>query len=207
MVVETGNPSLQERSAQEWLNRHWVAAAVCAAILLTVLMPILARCWSPAWLLVFAMLPIYMFHQVEEHTGDRFRVFVNQHVFHGAEGLTSLAVLWINLPGVWGVGLVSIYAATFLNIGWGLSMVYLVLVNSVAHIVAAVLWRGYNPGLWTALALFIPVGTLALFEVARVRGVEPIHHVVGLAVAAAIHAAIVVHTRGRAAKVERQPIR
>lgn len=191
---------------QEWLNRHWVAAALCTAISLTVLMPILAQRWPPAWLLIFAMLPIYMFHQVEEHTGDRFRVFVNQHVFHGLEALTPLAVLWINLPGVWGVGLLSIYAATFLNIGWGLSMVYLVLVNAVAHIVAAVLWREYNPGLWTALALFVPVGTLALFEIARVPGVEPIHHVAGLAVGIAIHAAIVVYTRGRAAKVMRQPI-
>jgi hypothetical protein len=191
---------------QEWLNRHWVPGALCTAILLTVLMPVLAQRWSPAWLLIFAMLPIYMFHQVEEHTGDRFRVFVNEHVFHGVEALTPLAVLWINLPGVWGVGLLAIYAATFLSIGWGLSMVYLVLLNAVAHIVAAVLWREYNPGLWTALSLFVPVGTLALFEIARVPSVEPIHHVAGLAVGITIHAAIVVHTRGRAAKLGRQPI-
>jgi hypothetical protein len=104
------------------------------------------------------------------------------------------------------VGLLSIYAATFLNIGWGLSVVYLVLVNALAHILAAVLWREYNPGLWTALVLFVPVGTLALFEIARLPGVEPIHHVVGLAVAVAIHAAIVVHTRGRAAKIAKQPL-
>jgi hypothetical protein len=82
---------------QEWLNGHWAAAGLCTAILLTVLMPVLAQRWPLAWLLIFAMLPIYMFHQVEEHTGDRFRVFVNQHVFHGVEALTPLAVLWINL--------------------------------------------------------------------------------------------------------------
>jgi hypothetical protein len=61
-------------------------------------MAILAQKWPSAWLLIFAMLPAYMFHQVEEHTGDRFRVFVNQHVFHGVEALAPLAVLWINLP-------------------------------------------------------------------------------------------------------------
>jgi hypothetical protein len=191
--------SKQECPTQEWLNRHWVPAALCAAILFS--LPILAQYWPPAWLLIFVMLPTYMFHQVEEHAGDRFRVFVNQHVFHGAEALTPLAVLWINLAGVWGVGLLSIYAATFLNIGWGLSMVYLVLVNAVAHIVAAVLWRTYNPGLWTALAMFVPLGTLALFEVARAPGVERTHHVVGIVVAIGIHAAIVVYTRGKAAKI------
>lgn len=189
---------------QEWLNRYWVAAALCAAILLALLTPIEALHFRPSWLLVFALLPIYMFHQVEEHTRDRFRIFVNQHVFHGVEALTPLAVLWINLPGVWGVGLLSIYAATFVNVGWGLSMVYLVLVNAVAHIVAAALWREYNPGLWTALALFVPVGTLALFEVARVPGVEPIHHLAGLAVGLGIHAAIVIYTRGKAARMVKE---
>lgn len=70
---------------QQWLNQHWVTAALCMAILLTVLMPVLARQRPSAWLLIFAMVPSYMFHQVEEHTGDRFRVFVNQHVFHAVE--------------------------------------------------------------------------------------------------------------------------
>ena len=189
---------------QQWLNRFWVSAALCMAISLALLMPILAQQRSSAWLLIFSMLPAYMFHQVEEHTGDRFRVFVNQHVFHGVEALSPLAVLWINLPGVWGVGLVSIYAASFLNVGWGLSMVYLVLVNSVAHIVAAILWREYNPGLWTALILFVPLGTVALLQTARAPGVGPIQHATGLAVAIGIHAAIVVYTRGQAAKILRQ---
>ena len=191
---------------QQWLNRHWAAAALCMAILLALLMPILAQHWPSAWLLIFAMLPAYMFHQVEEHTGDRFRLFVNQHVFHGAKALTPLAVLWINLPGVWGTGLFSIYAASFLSIGWGLSIVYLVLVNAVAHIVAAILWREYNPGLWTALILFVPLGTLALLQIARVPGVDHIHHAAGITVAIGIHAAIVVYTRAKAGKILRQRV-
>ena len=191
---------------QQWLNRNWVAAALCMAILLALLMPIFAQHWPSAWLLVFAMLPAYMFHQVEEHSGDRFRVFVNQHVFHGVEALTHLAVLWINLPGVWGIGLFSIYAASFLSIGWGLSIVYLVLVNAVAHIVAAILWREYNPGLWTALILFVPLGTLALLQIARIPGVEGIHHTTGITVAIGVHAAIVVYTRAKAAKVLKQRV-
>jgi hypothetical protein len=113
-------------------------------------------------------------------------------------------VLWINLPGVWGIGLFSIYAASFLSIGWGLSIVYLVLVNAVAHIVAAIVWREYNPGLWTALILFVPLGTLALLQIAKVPGVDRIHHAAGITVAIGIHAAIVVYTRRKAANMLRQ---
>jgi hypothetical protein len=191
---------------QQWLNRHWVATSLCTAILLALLMPILAQHRSSAWLLIFAILPAYMFHQVEEHTGDRFRIFVNQHVFHGVQALTELAVLWINLPGVWGIGLFSIYAASFLSIGWGLSILYLVLVNAIAHIVAIIMWREYNPGLWTALILFVPLGTLALLQVAKAPGLQRIHHVVAIAVAIGIHAAIVVYTRTKAAKIMRQRV-
>jgi len=58
---------------QQWLNRNWVAAALCMAILLVLLMPIHAQRRPIAWLFIFAMLPIYMFHHVEERTNDRFQ--------------------------------------------------------------------------------------------------------------------------------------
>ena len=101
------------------------------------------------------------------------------------------------------MGLLSIYAATFLNVGWGLSIVYLVLVNAAAHVFAAVLWREYNPGLRTALALFAPLGALAVSRVGKVPGVGPVHHAVGIAVGIGIHAGIVVYTRARSATVLR----
>ena len=85
-------------------------------------------------------------------------------------------------------------------------MVYLVLVNAVAHIIAAILWREYNPGLWTALILFVPLGTFALLQIARAPGVEEIHHATGLAIAIGIHAAIVIYTRDQAARITRQRV-
>ncbi|MGC2474103.1 MAG: HXXEE domain-containing protein [Candidatus Sulfotelmatobacter sp.] len=190
---------------ERWLNQHWVPIALCLAIGLTLLIPILAIQWNSAWLLTYAMLPVYMFHQFEEHTGDRFRHFVNQKLFHGVEALMPLAVLWINLPGVWGLGLTCIYAASFAGIGWGLGIVYLVLVNAMMHIVAAIAWREYNPGLWTALVLFVPIGTLALVQVSETPGVQWFHHLVGLALAVLIHVAIVIHTRKHAAFIRAIP--
>ena len=186
---------------ERWLNEHWVAAALVTAIALTLVVPLLVQHANLSQILIFSLLPIYMFHQVEEHIGDRFRTFVNQKVFRGVEGLTPLAVLWINLPGVWGVGLFSTYAATFVGVGWGLSMVYLTLVNSVAHVVAGALWRQYNPGLWTALTLFVPVGAWALWSVSSGPDIRWIHHVVGLAVGIGIHIAIVLHTQHHATRV------
>lgn len=187
---------------EEWLNQHWVPAALSTAIVLTLLLPVLAPCRNAPWLLIYSLLPAYMFHQVEEHTGDRFREFVNRRLFRGTDALARAAILWINLPGVWGVGLLSIYAASFGGTTWGLSLVYLTLINAVLHIVAAIGWGEYNPGLWTALTLFVPLSATALALVIKESGFHWIEHVTGIAVGLGIHVAIVVYTRRRARRLQ-----
>jgi hypothetical protein len=146
-----------------------------------------------------------MLHQVEEHTGDRFRTFVNSRVFGGVEALTPESILWINIPGVWGVNLASLYAAQFAGIGWGLTGVYLTLVNGVTHVGAAIAGRGYNPGLWTSLALFLPLGGWAWAVLDADPRVERIHHITGLTLAILIHAAIVIYAKNRARSLGPRP--
>jgi hypothetical protein len=182
---------------ERWLNEHWVAAALCMAIVLTLLIPVLAARSNVAWLLVYSLLPVYMFHQVEEHTDDRFREFVNRKIFGGVEALSHAGVLWINLPGVWGVGLVSIYAATYAGTGWGLSIVYLTLLNAIVHIAAGIGQGEYNPGLWTSLGLFLPVSGVALWAVSHEPGVTWMQQVVGMSVGIAVHVATIVYAKGR----------
>ena len=188
---------------KDWLCQHWVASALCMGIFLLLLAPVLAGSWDLAILLIYLQSPIYMLHQVEEHTGDRFRTFVNRHAFGGLEALTPGSILWINIPGVWGVTLLSLYAAVFLGVGWGLTGVYLVLVNGAAHVIGLIARGSPNPGVWTSLALFLPVGGLAWRVVATTAGVTRVHHAVGLAVAIVIHAVILVygHTRARRLRV------
>jgi len=186
---------------QRWLATRWVGSALVSAIVLVAIAPLVRLRASGFVFLIYLHTPVYMLHQVEEHTGDRFRRFVNQQIFHGVDALTPLAVLWINLPGVWGVTLASLYAAALIGHGWGLAAVYLVLVNAAAHLLGAVITRGYNPGLWTALLLFLPLGFLTLQMALRDPGIGWEQHLVGLLVAVGIHAAIVVHTRGRAARL------
>lgn len=184
-----------------WLYRHWVAAALCMGIYLLLLLPALALSWQLPILLVYLQMPVYMLHQVEEHTNDRFREFVNQKVYGGVEALTPEAVLVINIPGVWGVALLSLYAALFLGTGWGLSVIYLVIVNGLVHVIGAAVKRAYNPGLWTALALFLPLGGAGLWVVSSAPGVTAAQHAAGLAFAIVIHAALVIHTSARARKL------
>lgn len=181
----------------QWFEKNWMYTGLVSGLFLIAILPLFGATWPAAMLAVYLQLPIYMVHQVEEHYGDRFRQFVNEHVAHGLPALTTPAVVFINVPGVWGVDLASIYLARFVDIGLGLIAVYLMLVNAVAHMVAGLVLRQYNPGLVTGVVLFLPAGLWALFAVSAVPGVDRTDHAIGLAAAILIHAGIAAYVRLR----------
>lgn len=185
---------------KNWLIAHWVPGALMMGIALLTLAPPLIGSWGWPLALVYLHSPACMLHQVEEHTGDRFRAFVNARVFGGLEALTALDVLWINIPGVWGVNLAALYAAYYIAPGFGLVAPYLMLVNAVAHIGPAIRMRGYNPGLWTALCLFAPLSLVALWQIPALG----FQHALGLMLAIAIHAAIVARVGRRLLALRRR---
>ncbi len=177
------------RGVLDRLFRNWVYGGFLAGLLLLALTALLAQDW-PVWLTaVWIMLPLYMLHQYEEHDNDRFRLFVNRQIAGGREALSPAAVFLINIPGVWGVILVSFALAWNVRPGLGLIAIYLVLVNAVAHVVAAILMRRYNPGLITALVLFLPVGGLALW-ILQATNPSSKDHAIGLGVSLGIHVAM-----------------
>jgi hypothetical protein len=177
------------RGVLDRLFRNWVYGGFLAGLLLLALTALLAQDW-PVWLTaVWMMLPLYMLHQYEEHDNDRFRTFVNSQIAGGREALSPAVVFLINIPGVWGVILVSFALAWNVRPGLGLIAIYLVLVNAVAHVVAAIAMRRYNPGLITALVLFLPVGGLALW-VLQGTNPAPKDHAIGLGVSLGIHVAM-----------------
>ncbi len=180
------------------LITNWVYGGVLAGLLLLLLAPMLTQCWSTALTATFLLLPIYMLHQYEEHDNDRFRLFFNETIGKGRDVLSKEVVFVTNVPGVWGVIGASLYLASNLHIGWSLIAVYLVIVNAIVHIMHAFIFRRYNPGLGTAVALFIPLGVFSLRQVQLAGGVTGLHHVIGLAVAVGIHAAILMHVKRRA---------
>lgn len=176
-----------------WLQAHWVAGAIFMAGLLLLLAPFFVA--DRALLLVYLASPLYMLHQLEEHWGDRFRTYVNGTVFGGAEVLTVADVLWINLPGVWGLNILSLYAAAAFGPGWGLSAAYLILVNGIAHVGMAAHFRGYNPGLVTGAVCFIPFGIASIMLIPATLTQQ----MVGLLVSLLIHGGIIALVKRNAA--------
>lgn len=187
--------------AKIWFFQNWMYAGLIAALFLLAVLPLTAGVCSAAMVALFLMLPAYMIHQVEEHAGDRFRRFINKRVARVPNALTTPAVVFVNVPLVWGVDLVAIYLAGFVALGWGLIAVYLVLVNAVLHVIGAVALRAYNPGLVTAMVLFLPLGLWGLVTVGAVPGVTTAEHAIALALALILHAGLVVWVLRRARRL------
>ena len=118
---------------------NWPGAAAFAGIVLLALAPVVWVAGDAVSFWIYVQLPIYMLHQI----------FV------------------INSVGVWGVDLAALYLVVFVNPGWGLVAMYLPLVNVVGHVGQAVALRRYNPGLVSAVILFVPVAGTGLWVVTR----------------------------------------
>lgn len=181
----------------DWLDVNWPLVGAVVAVFLACLLPLVAVAWPRPLTLTYMLLLIYLLHQLEEHLGDRFRRFVNMYVAGGIEALTARATMWINVGAVWVLSLLVLLLQGFTEVGLGLIVVYTTLLNGLVHIVVALVMRRYNPGLVTALVLFLPFGVWALVAVARSSGLGVSGHVIGIVVAVLVHAAIIVSVRRR----------
>lgn len=175
------------------LLSYWVYGGALSGVLLLLLAPLLVGLWPAALMFIFLLLPIYMLHQYEEHDNDRFRHFINTLIGKGKEILSPAAVFIINVPGVWGVIAGSLYLACYVNVGLGLIAVYLMLVNAIFHIAHAIIFRTYNPGLITAIFLFLPFSIYTLWQIQQAGGGTAWFNGIGILVAVAIHAVIIVY--------------
>lgn len=173
------------------LARNWVYGGALAGLLLLALAPLVLAGWPAAFVAVFLQLPVYMLHQYEEHDDDRFARFLAERFGGGHPVLSRFDIFVVNIPGVWGVNLISIWLAAWLGVGFGLIGVYLTVVNGLVHIGQGIALRRYNPGLATAILMFLPLGIWALWEVQATGAAELHHHALGLLLAVLIHAAIV----------------
>ncbi|MGD1927199.1 MAG: HXXEE domain-containing protein [Paracoccaceae bacterium] len=120
-------------------------------------------------LLSLLLLLAYIAHQFEEHWIDlygntyAFKPYVNQLVsdalagdMKGAEPLTDAGVFVINTSLVWLVAALAIWRAPD-HVFPMLCLTAIVLVNAISHILAGVLRSAYNPGLLTAVLIFLPL--------------------------------------------------
>jgi hypothetical protein len=182
----------------EW---QWPYAGTLVAVFLLAVLPLWWDATDTALALVYAALPLYMLHQLEEHAGDRFRIAINARFAGGYEALTRRATFWINAGGVWIVDVIALWLAYRVDLAIGLLPIYLMGVNALTHIAAAISDRSYNPGLWSAICIFLPVSIWGAIEIGDTADAGVGWQLAGLAFALAVHAAIVGYIRSRA----RQP--
>jgi len=118
------------------------------------------------------MLLAYLLHQYEEHWID---LFGNQYAFYQSVNqmllglldakntlvlpLTKGAIFVINTSLVWLVGAIAIWRSPN-HLFPTLAMVSITMVNGFSHIVLSVVKQSYNPGLVTAIVLFIPLSII-----------------------------------------------
>ena len=103
-------------------------------------------------------IPLYFFHQTEEHLWPGgFKNYVNHVVNHlpaGEEKLTDTMVFWINILMVW-VAFLVLGVLSFVNIGFGLFIIVFSIINCLTHIIMGVRRKEWNPGLVIASLQFV----------------------------------------------------
>ena len=177
------------------LQHNWVYGGSLCGLMLLLLAPILTAGWDRPSALAFLLLPVYMLHQLEEHDDDRFRRFINSVIGQGREVLSVNAVFWINILGVWALLSLVIWLTRVAGPGWAALAGWLVLVNGLLHFGQGIALRRYNPGLVTAVLLFLPLGWLTLAAAWPVATGTAFWG--SLAIAVAVHLAILLHVRSR----------
>jgi hypothetical protein len=174
-----------------WFVDNWSRVGLPLVVLSLCSLPIF---WTDdhRWpVLLYASLPIYMIHQYEEHAHGRFVATFNATIGRGQGVLTKTSAFWFNLLEVWVAFVVSFYLARYVAVGFAFVPVYTMLVNGLTHVIAAVSGRGYNPGLATALALFLPYGLFLLVYFLDRTDDALAYNALGLALAVVGHAVIV----------------
>jgi hypothetical protein len=186
----------------EWAIGNWARASLPVAILLLLLSPFLyTGVGIEAFLVFLLLLPVYMIHQYEEHARGQFNRFVTQRIGRGTEVLGETEIFWINILAVWLLGLVVLYLTVYVSKVFALVAGYLTVVNGLLHVIIGVILRRHNPGFWSSLVLFLPIGFYTLWLCTSLDGAGPAGHGLAALVAIAVHAAIMVNVRLRVSRV------
>lgn len=161
------------------------------AVLLLALAPLLFWRLGVVFSLVFLQLPVYMIHQYEEHSHGQFKKYLADKMGGGKELLNDADIFWINICMVWMLDVAVLYIANFYGWKLGLIAVYLSTFNALTHIAVAARHRGYNPGLWTSLILFLPLGAVSSLAITAQTDAGTADHTFALAVAILGHVGII----------------
>jgi len=124
------------------------------------------------------LLLAYILHQFEEHwvdiygRGYAFKPYLNAFLSgllghaQAAELMSDASVFVINTSLVWLVGALAVWRGGE-HIFAALCIAAIVVVNAISHIGAGLISGSYNPGLLTAVLVFLPVGVGAYVLLVR----------------------------------------
>ena len=169
------------------LFQNWAYATPPMAVLLLCLYPFIGDAIA---LPLFLSLPIYMFHQYEEHDANRFAEFLNGVLGEDRKGLSPTDIWVINIIFVWFV-LVAVFYAASINPAWAMLAAYLLTINGLLHVAWYFAFNGYNPGLWTSIILFIPNAIWIFVTIPAPLWI----HITSAVIVIVLHAAIMVMGR------------
>jgi hypothetical protein len=138
-------------------NQNWAKLTPWMGVATTAL---LFWCFNSSDAMFWALvnIPLYLFHQAEEHLWPGgFKQYMNSVIYEkrdGVETLTDEKIFWINILLVW-VSFALFGSLTLLNIGFGLLIIVFSIMNCVAHIIQGIIHKEWNPGLVVASAQFL----------------------------------------------------
>jgi hypothetical protein len=138
-------------------NQNWAKAAPWMGVVTTAL---LFWCFRPSDAMFWALvnIPLYLFHQTEEHLWPGgFKQYMNRVIYKkpdGVETLTDEKVFWINILLVW-ASFALFGSLASINIGFGLLIIVFSIINCVTHIIQGIIHKEWNPGLVVAGVQFL----------------------------------------------------
>ena len=179
----------------DWFILNWAKAGLPLPIILFLISPFVYKGVGLAAFLVYLTLPFYMLHQFEEHAGGQFKAFVNKNVGRGREVLSDRAIFRVNVLFVWLGTLVVLYLCVYASIIWGLLSGYLVAFNGIVHIVTSIRMRRYNPGLWTSVFVFLPLGIYIIYLITTESGAGWLYNAIFLVITILLHLMILLNIR------------
>jgi hypothetical protein len=179
----------------DWFIANWAKVSLILAVMLFLVTPFIYMGIGLAATLVFLTLPFYMLHQYEEHAGGQFKAFVTKTVGRGREVLSDRAIFRVNVLFVWLGTLVVLYLCVYVSIIWGLFAGYLMAFNGIVHIVTSIRMRRYNPGLWTSIFVFLPLGVYLIYVINMESGAGWLYNIIFLVVTILLHAMILINAR------------
>jgi hypothetical protein len=186
-----------------WFYEHWARVTIPLALLVMALLPAIYAGLGIVPTIVLLQLPLYMFHQFEEHATGRFGAYVNDMVAQGRPLFDYRTMFYVNTLLVWIPILAAFYLSAFINPVLGLAAPYLVALNASLHLVVAAARREANPGFYNSL-VDLPAGIASIVVITQITSAGWAYQGVALLVAVLIHAAIPVFIGGNL-RALRQP--